>query len=163
MVNRDTLRQVQAARVYARSLEGSKDLKKLEFGERVVQFARRNRENSCALAKRMGVEIPLEAEALLEDSPPQVESFGNILARLRHDRSLSQEDLSTYADRSRVGLSNLETGRSAPRPQTVTNLIEALGLHEDSFDAYLLQLSAEQSRKKAFEMRTRGKSVRRQP
>ena len=55
-------------------------------------------------------------------------AFGAALRRRRLAAGLSQEALAGRAGLSLRGVSDLERGRRAPRPETVRLLAEALGL-----------------------------------
>ena len=71
---------------------------------------------------------------LPNDSPgmDRTREFGQILRTLREARNLSQEDLAEVIDRAVSSISNLETGKSFPKLETLIRLSEKLNvpLHE---------------------------------
>lgn len=62
------------------------------------------------------------------DSPgmDRTHEFGQMLRTLREARDLSQEDLAEVIDRAVSSVSNLETGKSLPKLETLIRLSEKL-------------------------------------
>jgi len=56
------------------------------------------------------------------------EAFGKVLKEIRHERSLSQEELGFESGYHRTYISLLERGRKSPSLNTIFQLVAALGV-----------------------------------
>lgn len=87
----------------------------------------------------------------VKDRRDRLRALGELLRRLRRDAGLTGKDLAVRAGVTQSTVSQIETGRLLPVPETVDRLVEALGLDEvgrAELDALLARLRDEVSRLK---------------
>jgi transcriptional regulator with XRE-family HTH domain len=84
----------------------------------------------------------------VEDRRDRLRELGELLRRLRKDAGLTGKELAQRAGVTQSTVSQIETGKLLPVPETVDRLVDALGLDatdRDRLDALLARLRAEVS------------------
>ncbi|MFC4062275.1 helix-turn-helix domain-containing protein [Planomonospora corallina] len=87
----------------------------------------------------------------VEDRQDRLRELGELLRRLRKDAGLTGKELALRVGVSQPAISQIETGKLLPVPETVERLVAALGLDaagRGELDALLLRLRDEVSRLK---------------